>query len=221
MPAKRKVDPKEALGHLKKVYQQFLKEGGDPNRFTIRHYNRLNMNPHMYIDVFVKKLGGWNNCLQKANIPLGFRQYKEYTKEEIAQYVKKVYKLFYTDNKKNKLKYKGQEKTFRMRDFQEYNKKAGNRFSLAVVLKRFGSWSNVLKELNIPIGRSRGLKPKEITDHVLEVYSRFRKKEGDEKVFSKEMYDKYNFIDEVYISSKLVERRFGTWLGAKRKMKIR
>ena len=218
MPARRKLDPKEAIDHLKKIYKQFLKEGGDPKRFTIRHYNKLNENSHMYIDVFVKKLGGWNNSLQKAGIPLGFRQYKEYSKEEIAAYFKKVYKA-YLAAEKTKGKYKGQEKTFRMRDFNIYNAKTGSQFSLAVVLKRFGSWSNILRELNIPIGRSRGLTQQEIIAHVMKVYQKFQVKDGD-KVFSKDMYEKYNFIDEVYISSKLVERRFGTWLGAKKKMKI-
>lgn len=221
MPAKRDLNAKEAINHLKKIYKEFLKEGGDPNRFTIRHYNRLNTNSHMYIDVYVKKLGGWNNCLKKAGIPLGFRQYKEFSKEEIAQYVKKVYKMYQAAEGKNKGKYKGQEKTFRMKDFNRYNDKAGHKFSLAVILKRFGSWSNILRELDIPIGRSRGLKQKEIQSHVKEVHRRFRKNEDITKVFSKEMYDKYNFIDNVYISSKLIERRFGTWLGAKKKMRLR
>lgn len=219
MPARRNLDPKDAIAHLKKIYKQFLDEGGDPKRFTIRHYNRLNTNSHMYIDVYVKKLGGWNISLQKAGIPLGFRQYKEYSKEEIAQYVKKVYKL-YTGNEKRSGKYKNQDKTFRMKDFQKYNEKAGNGFSLAVILKRFGSWSNVLRELDIPIGRSRGLTQEQIVNHVMEVYKRFYAKEGDDRVFSKEMYEKYNFIDDVYISSKLVERRFGTWMRAKRNMKV-
>ncbi len=220
MPARRKLDPKETIEHLKKIYQIYLQEGRDPKRFTIRHYNRINEDPHYYIDVYVKKMGGWNVSLQKAGIPLGFRQYKEFSKEEIAQYVKKVYKIFLSETKKD-ARYKNQDKTFRMKDFITYNAKAGNRFSLAVVLKRFGSWSNLMRELNIPIGRSRGLSHEQIVDHVLKVYDRYLKKEGDQRIFSKEMYDKYNFIDDVYISSKLVERRFGTWLAAKRKMKIR
>lgn len=218
MPAKRKLDPKAAIEHLKSIYDQFIKEGGDPKRFTIRQYNRLNENSHMYIDVYVKKMGGWNSSLQKAGIPLGFRQYREYSKDEIADYVKKVYKAFQMTSRK-KGKYKGQEDTFRMKDYNKFNEKLGNQFSLAVVLKRFGSWSNILRELNIPIGRSRNLDQKEIIEHVLKVYEKFDTVEKD-KVFSKEMYDKYNFIDDVYISSKLVERRFGTWMGAKRKMKI-
>ncbi len=220
MPARRKLDEKEALAHLKKIYKMFLEEGGDPKRFTIRHYNRLNENSRMYIDVYVKKLGGWNTSLQKAKIPLGFRQYKEFSKSQIAQYVKKVYRAFQTENKKPG-KYKGQEKTFRMKDFLKYNQKAGGNFSLAVILKRFGSWSNVLRELDIPIGRSRGLSHDEIKDHVKQVYDKFLKKAGQDKVFSKEMYEKYNFIEEVYISSKLVERRFGTWLNAKKELKIK
>ncbi|MDH5721157.1 MAG: hypothetical protein OEZ13_11180 [Spirochaetia bacterium] len=220
MPARRKIDKKEALDHLKKIYKQFLKDGGDPKRFTIRHYNRLNENSHMYIDVYVKKMGGWNSCLQSADIPLGFRQYKEFSKEEIAAYVKKVYKQFQLSGKKSS-RYKGQEKTFRMKDFQIYNEKLGARFSLAVILKRFGSWSNLLRELNIPIGRSRGLTHDQIVDHVRKVYDLFNRKESPEKIFSKEMYEKHNYVEDVYISSKLIERRFGTWLGAKRKMRIR
>lgn len=220
MPARRKLDEKEALAHLNKIYKMFLKEGGDPKRFTIRHYNRLNENSRMYIDVYVKKLGGWNHSLQKANIPLGFRQYKEFSKQQIATYVKKVYRLYLADTKKTG-KYKGEEKTFRMKDFLKYNQKAGNQFSLAVILKRFGSWSNLLRELNIPIGRSRGLTHDQIKAHVQQVYDKFLKKAGKDKVFSKEMYEKYNFIDDVYISSKLVERRFGTWLNAKKELKIK
>ncbi|MES0488834.1 MAG: hypothetical protein ABUK01_02510 [Leptospirales bacterium] len=220
MPARRKLSEKDALTHLKSIYKMFLDAGGDPKRFTIRHYNRLNENSRFYIDVYVKKLGGWNNSLQKAKIPLGFRQYKEFSKEEIAQYVKKVYKLYTAANKKPG-KYKGQEKTFRMIDFHDYNEKAGGRFSLAVILKRFGSWSNVLRELSIPIGRSRGLSQDQIKIHVKAVYDKFRKKAGNtDRVFSKEMYEKHNFIEDVYISSKLVERRFGTWLSAKKTMKI-
>ncbi|MDH5717625.1 MAG: hypothetical protein OEZ22_08290 [Spirochaetia bacterium] len=220
MPARRKIEKKEALDHLKSIYQLFLKRGGDPKRFTIRHYNILNDNSHMYIDVFVKKLGGWNKCLTDAAIPLGFRQYKEFSKEEIAAYVKKVYKQFQTAGKKD-VKYKGQEKTFRMKDFQDFNEALGGRFSLAVILKRFGSWSNLLRDLNIPIGRSRGLEHDQIVEHVKKVYDLFNKKESPEKIFSKEMYEKHNFVEDVYISSKLIERRFGTWLGAKRKMRIR
>lgn len=217
MPAKKKLNSKEAISHLKAIYKTFLEEGGDPKRFTIRHYNRINSHSQMYIDVYVKKLGGWNNCLQKAGIPLGFRQYKEYSKQEIATYVKKVYKLFQSKEKR-KGKYKGQEKTFRMKDFNTFNEQAGGMFSLAVILKRFGSWSNLLRELEIPIGRSRGLNQEEIVEHVQTVYESFRAKESEDQVFSKEMYDKYNYIEDVYISSKLVERRFGTWMRAKRKM---
>ncbi|GEM_PF-1958215 len=222
MPPRKKFDPKEAVAHLKAIYKQYLAEGGDPNRFTIRHYNRINTSSSMYIDVFVKKLGGWNASLEKAGIPLGFRQYREYSKEEVANYVKKVYKLYLAQDKKPnfEIRYKNQEKTFRMIDFMTTNDKAGAKFSLAVILKRFGSWSNILRELDIPIGRSRGLSQEQIIDHVMEVYKRFREKEGEERIFSKEMYEKYNFIDEVYISSKLVERRFKTWMGAKRKMKV-
>ncbi len=219
MPAKKELNREKAIAHLKTVYDQFLQEGGDPNRFTIRHYNRLNTNSHMYIDVYVKKLGGWNKSLQEAQIPLGFRQYKEFSRDEIAQYVNKVYQI--AQKEINGSESDGFEKTFRMKDFQTYNTKAGNRFSLAVILKRFGSWSNVLRELNIPIGRSRGLTHDEITEHVKKIYDKFRDSEGDARVFSKEMYEKYNFIDDVYISSKLVERRFGTWLGAKKQMAIR
>ena len=217
MPARKKLNTNEAIVHLKKIYNIYIKEGGDPKRFTIRHYNRINSNSQMYIDVYVKKLGGWNNCLQKADIPLGFRQYKEYSKQEIASYVTKIYKLYLVTEKK-KGRYKGQEKTFRMKDFNIYNNKSGSMFSLAVILKRFGSWSNLLRELEIPIGRSRGLNQEEIVNHVQNVYKTFRGKESEDQVFSKEMYDKYNFIDDVYISSKLVERRFGTWMRAKRKM---
>ncbi|MDH4199940.1 MAG: hypothetical protein OEV66_06120 [Spirochaetia bacterium] len=220
MPARRKLDEKEAIDHLKKIYQIFLKGGGEPTRFTIRHYNRINENSRMYIDVYVKKLGGWNASLQKAAIPLGFRQYKEFTKEEIAAYIKKVYKKYLTEAK-TRGKYKNQEKTFRMKDFTIYNPKVDNMFSLAVILKRFGSWSTVLRELGIPIGRSRGLAEKQITDHVKKVYDLFLSKNDKDKVFSKEMYEKYNFIDDVYISSKLIERRFETWLNAKKKLKIK
>ncbi|MCS6985463.1 MAG: hypothetical protein NZM25_10120 [Leptospiraceae bacterium] len=220
MPARREINPKEALDHLKSIYELYLKEGRDPKRFTIRHYNRLNENSHYYIDVYVKKLGGWNHCLQKAGIPLGFRQYKEFGKEEVGQYVKKVYKIYLQESSKE-ARYKNQEKTFRMRDYVEYNPKAGNRFSLAVVLKRFGSWSNLCRELKIPVGRSRGLTQQQVIDHVMQVYDRFLKKEGPDAIFSKEMYDKYNFIDDVYISSKLVERRFGTWVAAKKQLKIK
>lgn len=220
MPARRKLDEKEAIDHLKKIYQVFLKGGGEPTRFTIRHYNRINENSRMYIDVYVKKLGGWNLSLQKAGIPLGFRQYKDFSKEDIAAYIKKVYKKYLSESKE-KGKYKNQEKTFRMKDFTIFNSKVDNMFSLAVILKRFGSWSNVMKELNIPIGRSRGLTEKDIVEHVRKVYDNFSAKNGKDKVFSKEMYEKYNFIDTVYISSKLVERRFGTWLQAKKKLKIK
>lgn len=221
MPAKRKLNDKDAIDHLKKIYQVFLKGGGEPTRFTIRHYNRINENSKMYIDVYVKKLGGWNVSLQKAGIPLGFRQYKEFSKEEIANYIKKVYKKFLSESKE-KGKYKNQEKTFRMRDFVETNAKMDNMFSLAVILKRFGSWSTVLRELKIPIGRSRGLSEKQIVDHVKKVYANFSAKNKDkDKVFSKEMYETFNFIDDVYISSKLIERRFGTWLQAKKKLKIK
>jgi len=108
-----------------------------------------------------------------------------------------------------------------MKDFQKYNAKAGNRFSLAVILKRFGSWSNVLQELSIPIGRSRGLTHDQITIHVKNIYAKFISIEGPNKIFSKEMYDKHNFITDFYISSKLVERRFGTWLTAKKSMQIK
>jgi len=220
MPAKRKLDEKDALAHLKQIYQIFLKGGGDPKRFTIRHYNRINENSKMYIDVYVKKLGGWNLSLQKASIPLGFRQYKEFSKEEIADYVKKVYKAYLAGEKK-KGKYKGQEKTFRMKDFTIYNNKIGMKFSLAVVLKRFGSWSKLLRELKIPIGRSRGLSQDQIKAHVKKVFDIFLAKAGKDKIFSKEMYEKYNFIDDVYISSKLIERRFGTWIKAKKAIGIR
>ena len=219
MPARRKLSEKDALGHLKSIYKMFLDGGGDPKRFTIRHYNRLNENSRFYIDVYVKKLGGWNKSLQKAKIPLGFRQYKEFSKEEIALYVKKVYKLYLVGEKRAG-KYKGQDKIFRMRDFQIYNAKGGSRFSLAVILKRFGSWSIVLRELGIPIGRSRGLSHDQIKEHVRKVYDKFKKKGDNDRVFSKEMYEKFNFIDDVYISSKLVERRFGTWLSAKKDMNI-
>lgn len=219
MPARKKLEPKEAIDHLKLVYSEYLKEGGDPRRFTIRHYNRLNKDSRYYIDVYVKKTGGWNQSLQKAGIPLGFRQYREVSQEELSQYVKKVYKLYQAEVKIQP-KHKGQEKTFRMLDYTNFNEKAGSRYSLAVVLKRFGSWSKVLRSLEIPIGRSRGLTHEQIQNHVLEVYNRFLKKEGDMKVFSKEMYDNYNFIEDVYISSKLVERRFGTWMAAKRKMRL-
>ncbi|MDH4262299.1 MAG: hypothetical protein OEV78_04555 [Spirochaetia bacterium] len=220
MPARRKLDEKDAIDHLKKIYQLFLKGGGEPTRFTIRHYNKLNENSRMYIDVYVKKLGGWNVSLQKAAIPLGFRQYKEFSKEEIAAYIKKVYKKYLTESK-GKGKYKNQDKTFRMKDFTIYNPKVDNMFSLAVILKRFGSWSNVLRELNIPIGRSRGLTEKQIVDHVKKVHEAFISKNGKDKVFSKEMYETFNFIDDVYISSKLIERRFETWLQAKKKLKIK
>lgn len=220
MPARREIDPKEALDHLKKIYEMYLKEGRDPKRFTIRHYNRLNEDSRYYIDVYVKKLGGWNNCLQKAGIPLGFRQYREFGKEEIAQYVKKVYKIFLAESNRQ-AKYKNQEKTFRMKDFVEYNPKAGNRFSLAVVLKRFGSWSNLCRELKIPVGRSRNLSQEQVVDHFMKVYDRFIKKEGPDAIFSKDMYEKYNFIDDVYISSKLIERRFGTWAAAKKKLQVK
>lgn len=221
MPAKRNVDPKKAFQHLKSIYNKYLKEGGDPKRFTIRQYNKLNEDPHMYIDVYVKKLGGWNQSLEKAKIPLGFRQYKNYSDEDIAKYVKKVYNLYLKDNKdKSKAKYKGMNKTFHMKDFQKYSKKADNQFSLAVILKRFGSWSNILKKLDIPIGRSRGLTHEEITEHVKKVYDIFGQNEGEEKVFSKDMYDKYNFVENYYISSKLIERRFGSWLLGKKKMRI-
>jgi len=218
MPAKRELNPKEAIDHLYTIYKMFLKEGGDPKRFTIRHYNRLNENSHMYIDIYVKKLGGWNSCLAKANIPLGFRQYKDFSKEEIAAYAKKVYKLYMGKEKKGKSSQA--DKIFRMRDFQQYNKEAGERFSLAIILKRFGSWSSVLRTLEIPIGRSRGLSHNEIIEHVQKVFKKFKEKEKGSRVFSKEMYEKYNYIEDVYISSKLVERRCGTWLGAKKKMKI-
>jgi len=220
MPARRKLDEKDAIDHLKKIYQIFLKGGGEPTRFTIRHYNRLNENSRMYIDVYVKKLGGWNISLQKAGIPLGFRQYKEFSKDEIAAYIKKVYKKYLTESK-GKGKYKNQDKTFRMKDFTIYNPKVDDMFSLAVILKRFGSWSTVLRDLNIPIGRSRGLTEKQIVEHVKKVHEIFVAKNGKDKVFSKEMYEKYNFIDDVYISSKLIERRFETWLQAKKKLKIK
>lgn len=219
MPAKRDVDEKEAIEHLKKVYNKYVKKGGDPARFTIRHYNNLNTNSHMYIDVYVKKLGGWNKSLEKAGIPLGFRQYKNYSEEEIAAYVKKIYQIFLKEEGKNRAR-SNAEKVFRMRDFVRYNEYGGNRFSLAIILKRFGSWSALLKQLDIPIGRSRGLDREVIASHVKKVYKLFREREGKNKVFSKEMYDKYNFVDNVYISSKLVERRYGTWIGAKKTLKL-
>ncbi|RME92392.1 MAG: hypothetical protein D6767_03320 [Candidatus Hydrogenedentota bacterium] len=220
MAVKQDVSEKEAIAHLKKIYDLYLKEGGDPDRFTIRQYNRLNDNSHMYIDIFVKRFGGWNTCLEKAGIPLGFRQYKKHSNEEIAQYVNKVYKIYLKEEGKGKARSKG-EKVFRMRDYVRYNEMAGNKFSLAIILKRFGSWSEVLKQLDIPIGRTRGLTREQIADHVKRVYEIFREHERPTKIFSKEMYDKYNFVEDVYISSKLVERRFGTWVGAKKALGLK
>lgn len=219
MAKRSKFNSEKAIEHLKGVYQEYLKKGGKPGHFTIRHYNENNTVPQFYIDVYVKKVGGWNVSLQKANIAINFRQYKNISPQELIQYVKKVYRASMSA-KRSKGRSKQEIHAFHMADYTKYGKEVGNKYSLAVVLNRFGTWSGVLRKAGIPISRSRGLTLEQVENHVRKVYRRFHETEGNYQAFSKFMYDKYNISKDIYISSKLIERRYGSWLAAKRKMKL-
>lgn len=156
------------------------------NKYNCSKYKTYKQHGKHSEATIIKYFGNWSNLLEVINIKPIHR--RNISKEDILQDITKVFNTTNNTTRENYLKY--------------------GSYSRAPIIRLFGSWNNVLSELNMDININKNITKEEVLEDILKHIAQYPNITALE----------YRKIGKY--SQSVIDRIFGSWTNLKKQLDL-